>query len=54
MSPGWQVAFYAGAIVCFLAAAFGLPKTVRRPILIGWLGAALATCPSLFAAVQAL
>jgi len=53
MSAPWQVIVYVLAIVCFMAAAWGV-TTVRRSIAIGWLGLALVTLVPLVAALKAL
>ena len=54
MPPTWQVALYVAAIVCCVLQAVGLPRTVRRPIALGWLGVALVTLVLLVGAVEAL
>lgn len=53
MSPALQVIVYVIAIVCFLAAAWGVTG-LRRPIALGWLGVALVTLVLLAGALDAL
>ncbi len=52
MSPGWQVAVYAAAIVLFVLAALG--ASACRILNLGWLGVALVTLVLLAGAVEAL
>jgi hypothetical protein len=54
MSPALQLCLYVLAVTCFVLAAFGLPNTVRRPIALGWLGAAFLATIGLVAAYQAI
>lgn len=54
MSPSLLAFVLLLAVVCFVLGAFGLPRTVRRPVALGWIGAALFTLPALVAALQAL
>jgi NAD/NADP transhydrogenase beta subunit len=53
MSPALQLCLYVLAVTCFVLAALGLPRTARRPVALGWLGAALLSTIGLVAAYQA-
>jgi hypothetical protein len=54
MSPALQFALYLSAVACFVLAAFGLPNTARRPVALGWLGAAFLATIGLVTAYQAI
>lgn len=54
MTPALQFALYVLAVACFVLAAFGLPRTARRPIALGWLGAAFLATIGLVASYQAI
>jgi hypothetical protein len=53
MSAPWQLVVYLLAVVCFLAAFYGV-TTLRHPLAFGWLGAALVTLVPLVSAFRAL
>jgi hypothetical protein len=54
MSPALQLCLYVLAVACFVLAALGLPRTARRPLALGWLGAALLATIGLVASYQAI
>lgn len=53
MSPEVALVCYSLAIVLFVLAGLGV-TTVRRPVALGWFGAALITLPLLVGALDAV